>query len=69
MQSSLGEERAQSETEMGMSGIYSPSATGFGGDTSAYGELGTLAGGEGGDVYGLSGGKEEEFADWLSGVS
>lgn len=65
LQSGMAEERATEESTEAISGVYSPTDTGFGTGTSSYGQLGTLSGGAGGDTYGLYSGPEKEFVDWL----
>ena len=73
LQSEVGEARQKQSAGAGASGVYSPTATGFGfGDESGMGSVyGQLADkqAQGGDVYGLANKKEEEFANWMAGVT
>ncbi len=60
------EERQKERQMAGVSGVYSPTSTGFGGGTSkAYAQLSDLAG-QRQDIYGLVGEEEETaLANWL----
>ena len=65
LHSGMKTERAGEEHLQGISGVYSPTDTGFGTGTSAYGELGKIATQEGGDIYGLQSDVTQEFVDWI----
>ena len=71
LQSGMMQERGKAITQAGVSGIYSPTSTGFGGgDMSAdYSKLAGVSQYEGGDVYGLAGGKEEELLNWIDEIT
>ena len=66
IRSSMMEERQKERQMAGVSGVYSPTSTGFGGGTSkAYAQLSDLAG-QRQDIYGLVGEEEETaLANWL----
>ena len=67
LQSGMMQERGKAITQAGVSGIYSPTSTGFGGGdmSDSYSKLAGVSQYEGGDVYGLAGGKEEELLNWI----
>ena len=66
LQQGMTEDRAKSSAQAGASGMYSPTSTGFGGDTSSvYGNLADVSSGAQ-DMYGLGVEQEDKFADWLS---
>ena len=67
LQSGMMQERGKAITQAGVSGIYSPTSTGFGGGdmSDSYSKLAGATQYEGGDVYGLAGGKEEELLNWI----
>ena len=67
IQTGMTEARAEGSAAAGAAGIYSPTSTGFGGKAEdAYAQLGAMSQQEGGDVYGLSEGKEQELVDWMA---
>ncbi len=72
LQSQLASQRQQGDVGVGMSGVYSPTSTGFGlgEDTFASGAYSNLAkaGASSADIYGLGEEKEEAFAKWLQNI-
>ena len=73
IQQDIGQDRAKSQSEMGMSGVSSPSGASFGGTGESFAEglyqqAGMAASGMQ-DTYGLADKKEQQFADWLSNFS
>ena len=69
LQSGMKDIRKEASTAAGASGVYSPTSSGFGGgDTSdVYGQLGDVST-QSGNIYGLGGEKEEEFASWIKSL-
>ena len=69
LQSDMMDKRTEASTLAGISGIYSPTSTGFGGADSSkdYASLASMQ--ETGDVYGLGETKEQELIDWITDIT